>query len=87
MSTIFALVLLLALAGGSAYLGMLLAAWLLAEDYQAERERLRARRADLQVQWEALQARQHIDLAFWQARQQLRAEAERRYETDREQED
>lgn len=78
MRTLFALVLLLALLGGSSYLGMLLAAWLLAKDYQEERGRLGARETELQVQWEALQARRQIDLAFWQARQQLRTEAERR---------
>ena len=77
MSTFLSLLFLLALLVGSGCLGALLSARLLTDHYASERERLRAREAALQADYEALQARQQIGLAFWQARQQMRAEAER----------
>ena len=77
MSTLLPLLFLLALMVGSGCLGALLWAWLLTGSYVAEREQLRAREAALQADFDALQARQQIGLVFWQARQLLRAEAER----------
>ena len=77
MSTLFSLLFLLVLMVGSGCLGALLSARLLCGSYQAEREQLQAREAALQADFDALQARQQIAWAFWHARQQLRAEAER----------
>lgn len=83
MSTFLSLLFLLALLVGSGCLGALLCARWLTDHYASERERLRAGEAKLQADYEALQARQHINLAFWQARQQLRAEAEHRHDDNR----
>ena len=77
MSTLFSLLFLLVLMVGSGCLGALLYARLLACDRQVEREQLQACEAALQADFDALQARQQVAWAFWQARQHLRAEAER----------
>jgi hypothetical protein len=67
------LVLLLALVG----IGVVLGCLLLNERARERRAWSEAREARLARSWRALQAAHRINLAFWQAREAMRREAER----------